>query len=221
MGWVPGAPATVESYSRLMPDATMALSISLGIVDPKSALAKNTLVELEKLWNRRWAFGGYDRYNTSSEGDQPGPWTFATTFIMRAQHTADEFDMSRRSLSWLFNIAGGHTGAWFEEIPILKANNSGILPWTSAEVSYFMVHDLLGVKFIGSKLFIKPALYAATSPVKANLRYRKGRINLEIKGSGKILYGIINGVKVKPDHNGAIPVPKNFNSGNIVIFNKK
>jgi GH15 family glucan-1,4-alpha-glucosidase len=74
MGWSDGAPAKVESLSRLMPDATMALPIAMNIIDPESALSKNTLTELEKLWNERWFNGGYDRYNTSSQGDQPGRW---------------------------------------------------------------------------------------------------------------------------------------------------
>ena len=39
-GWVDGAPASVETYSRLMPDATLSLPISLRVVDPESELAK-------------------------------------------------------------------------------------------------------------------------------------------------------------------------------------
>lgn len=218
-GWVPGAPASVEQYSRLMPDATMALPIALGIVDPLSPLAKNTLAELEKLWNRRWSFGGYDRYNTSSQGDQPGPWTFATTFILRAQHAAGQLGLSRRSLNWLYNIEGGKSGAWFEEIPVIKVNNSGILPWTSAEVAYFTVHQLLGVKFAGEQLFLKPALYPETKLLKANLRFRRSRIDLEIRGSGKLLYGIVNGEKIYGDREGVLVIPDNFNGGKILVVN--
>ena len=219
-GWMPGAPGGVESLSRLYPDATMALPISLQVINPRSELSKNTLKELEQLWNRRWSFGGYDRYNTSSQGDQPGPWTFATTFILRAQHEAGELNKSRRSLEWLYNN-GGNTGAWFEEIPIIRSQEccSGLLPWTTAEVSYFMVHHLLGIKFSGNRMVIKPALYKTTSSVKANLRYLKGRIDLEIKGTKKVSYAIINGIRIKPDSSGAIVVPEDFSSGTILIIN--
>lgn len=222
-GWRAGAPAQVESCSRLMPDATMALPISLQIIDPKSDLSVNTLAELEKLWNRRWSFGGYDRYNTSSQGDQPGPWTFATAFIMRAQHEAGLLDLSHRSLEWLCNNAGGRTGAWFEEIPIIKSQEccSGLLPWTTAEVSYFVVHHLLGVKFIGNQMVIKPVLYPDMNSVKANLRYRDRRIDLTINGSQKLVYAIVNGVKIKPDKQGAIWLPQSFNGGTIQIECKK
>ena len=219
-GWKPDAPAKVESLSRLMPDATMALPIAMQLIDSKSELASNTLNELEKLWNARWQFGGYDRYNTSSQGDQPGPWTFATTFIMRAQHEAGQFEMSRRSLEWLYNNAGGRTGAWLEEIPITKSQEccSGLLPWTTAEVSYFLVHHLLGIKFIGNQMTIKPMLYPGSSPLKANLRYRSGRINLEITGKKDVRHALINKMKIKPDKNGAILIPKDFVSGNIQII---
>ena len=216
------APTGVEQIGRLMPDATMALPIALNLVDPKSDLARKTLNELEKIWNQRWSFGGYERYNSSSQGDAPGPWPFATTFIMRAQHEAGQLGMSRRSLEWLYNNAGGRTGAWFEEIPILstEAYFSGLIPWTSAEVSYFIVHHIMGIKFIGEHMVIKPALYAETSPLHASLRFRKDRIEMDINGSGSVSYAIINNKKVTPNKNGEIAVPKEFSGGSIKIFFK-
>jgi hypothetical protein len=222
-GWLDGAPAKVESLSRLMPDATMALPIAMDIIDPESALSKNTLNELEKLWNERWFSGGYDRYNTSSQGDQPGPWTFATTFILRAQHEAHLMDLSRRSFEWLCFNAGGRTGAYFEEIPIIRSQafSSGLLPWTSAEISYFIVQNMLGIKFAGDKMIIKPALYPGTAPLDADIRYHNGRINLVIDGSGPVLYATINGINIKPKNDGSIEVPDKFVSGTIRIFTKK
>jgi len=219
-GWVYGAPGQVERLSRLMPDASMALPISLDIVDPNSVLAKNTLKELEKLWNERWSFGGYDRYNTSSQADQPGPWSFSTTFIMRAQHEAGQFDMSRRSLEWLYNNPEGHTGAWFEEIPIISAQAPmcGLLPWTTAEVSYFIVHHMMGIKFKSGQMIIKPALYEITSPLKSDLRFRKSRFTLEINGYGHATYAIINNKKINANQNGEIIVPLDFAGGSIQIF---
>ena len=222
-GWMDGAPAKVESYSRLMPDATMALPSAMNLIDPKSALSVNTLNELEKLWNERWFMGGYDRYNTSSQGDQPGPWTFATTFILRGQHEAGLLDRSRRSLEWLYNNAGGRTGAWFEEIPVIRSQafSSGLIPWTSAEVSYFIVHHLLGIKFKGGAMTIKPALYKTTAPIKAELRYLTGRFNVDIDSNGAVDYAMVNGVKVMPNKDGAIEISSVFKSGTILIFTRK
>ena len=71
--------------------------------------------------------------------------------MMRAQHEAGLFDRSRRTLDWLNSVQGGRTGAWFEEIPLTRswAAKSGILPWTSGEISLFVVRHLLGVRFEG------------------------------------------------------------------------
>lgn len=214
---VAGSPAVVERTIRLMPDATLALPIFLKVIDPKSRLAKNTLVELEKLWNRRWAFGGYDRYNTSSQGDQPGPWTFATAFIMQAQHAAGELAKSRSSLKWLYHQPGGATGAWHEEIPIIETHRSGLLPWTTAEISFFILHDLLGVKFSGHQLIIHPSLYRQSTHIEARLRYRNAWIDLKISGNGKLLFAYINGKRINPEKDGSIKIPADFKGGNIIV----
>ena len=100
-GFFPDVPLKTERAHRLMPDASMALPIALGVVPARSELARRTLDDLEGLWNTRWSDGGYDRYHTSGQPDQPGPWPFATTFILRAQHDAGNFSRSRRALEWL------------------------------------------------------------------------------------------------------------------------
>ncbi len=84
-GFFPDVPLKTERVHRLMPDASMALPIALGVVPARCQLARRTLEDLEGLWNTRWSDGGYDRYHTSGQPDQPGPWPFATTFILRAQ----------------------------------------------------------------------------------------------------------------------------------------
>ena len=89
----------------------MALPIALGIVPARCELARRTLDDLEGLWNTRWSDGGHDRYHTSGQPDQPGPWPFATAFILRAEHDAGNFDRSRRALEWLNTCQGGRAGA--------------------------------------------------------------------------------------------------------------
>lgn len=216
----PGSPAMEEAKGQLMPDATLSLPISLGIFEPKSELSVNTLNLLEQLRNQRWTMGGYDRYHTSSQLDQPGPWSFATTFIMRAQHEAGLYQRSRRSLNWLYQHIGGRTGAFYEEIPLVRYQeyHCGFLPWTSGEITYFIVHHLLGFKFRNDQLTIKPALYEETVPLTADLRYRDGRIKLEIRGKGNVESALINGQKLSPDPNGLIVLPEDFKSGTIIII---
>jgi hypothetical protein len=212
-------PGKTEQAHLAEPDAQMALPIALGLVDARSPLARKTLDELESLWNARWIGGGYERYHTSAQGDQPGPWPFASCFILRAQHEAGLFDRSRRTLEWLNSVQGGRTGAWFEEIPLTRSSaaESGILPWTSGEISLFVVRHLLGVRFERGALVIQPALYPHSPALDADLRFRKGRLKLRITGAGAIRYAEIDGRRLDPDVAGAIRLPPAFEGGSVVI----
>jgi hypothetical protein len=218
-GYQPDVPAKTEKHHRLLPDATQALPIAFRLVDPRSPLSMKTLDELESLWNTRWTDGGYDRYHTSVQPDQPGPWPFATCFILRAQHEAGLFDRSRRSLEWLNSVQGGRAGAWFEEIPSVRSNikGCGLVPWTSGEIALFVVRHYLGVQFEGDRLVIKPALYPGSPPVKADLRFRQARLQIEVPDAGPIINAKVNGVEVRPAADGALHLPADLSSGLIQI----
>jgi hypothetical protein len=218
-GFFPDVPLKTERMHRLMPDASMALPIALGVVPAHSELAHHTLNDLEGLWNTRWSDGGYDRYHTSSQPDQPGPWPFATTFILRADHDAGNFDRSRRALEWLNTCPGGRAGTWFEEIPStrMQSRTCGLVLWTSGEVALFVVRHYLGVNFEHGALAIRPALYPGSPPVQADLRYRQGRLRLEISGSGSVKSARVNGNKVKPGKDGILRLPPDFAGGTVVI----
>jgi hypothetical protein len=208
-----------EKRHRLVPDATQALPIALGIVDPRSRLSKNTLDDLEQIWNTRWEDGGYDRYHTSSQPDQPGPWPFATCFILRAQHEAGLYDRSRRTLEWLHHVQGGHAGSWFEEIPSTRsmANTCGVLPWTSGEIALFVVRHVLGVSFQGRTLVVKPALYPGSPPVDADLRFRDGRLRIQVSGAGKVRKATLDGVGIPVQADGSVRLPQSISSGNLKL----
>jgi hypothetical protein len=184
-------------------------------------VARNTLDDLDQLWNARWSDGGYDRYHTSSQPDQPGPW-FTTTFLLRAEHEAGNFDRSHRALEWMNTCPGGRAGAWFEEIPSnrMQMKTCGIMPWASGELAVFVVRHYLGVDFEGGQMILRPALYSNNPPVSANLRFRKERLQLEIDGSGPIRRALVNGKDVKPDEHGALHLPREFNGGAVVIQTK-
>lgn len=215
----PDIPLRTEKNNRLNPDSSAALPIALGLVDPQSPLAHKTLEDLEHLWNSRWFGGGYERYNSSSQQDTPGPWPFASCFILRGLHDAGMFDKSRRVLEWLNSVQGGRTGFWFEEIPVLRSNTKycGIIPWTSGEVALFAVRHVLGVHFEGARLVIRPALYPHSPPVSADLRFRKGRLRLRIEGSGKVSSADLDGKKLVHRPDGSVILPANFTSGSVSI----
>jgi hypothetical protein len=218
-GFFPDVPLKTEHAHRLMPDASMALPIALGVVSARSEVARRTLEDLEGLWNTRWSDGGYDRYHTSGQPDQPGPWPFATTFILRAQHDAGNFDRSRRALEWLNTCPGGRAGAWFEEIPStrMQSRTCGLVPWTSGEVALFVVRHYLGVNFERGALAIRPALYPGSPPVQADLRYRQGRLRLEVSGSEPVKNAWVNGAKVKPGKDGVLRLPPDFAGGTVLL----
>jgi len=209
-GSAPDVPLRTEQARRLMPDASMALPIALGVVDPHSGLAQHTLDFLEGLWNTRWSDGGYDRYHTSSQPDQPGPWPFATTFILRAQHEAGQWERSRRSLEWLNSAAGGRTGAWYEEISSVRSQVQacGLVPWTSGEVTLFVVRHYLGIQFKGDQLVIRPKLYPGSPPVAADLRFRRGRLKVEIGAKGKLKRVSYNGKRLTVSRDGVVQLPE-------------
>lgn len=212
-------PLKTEQVNLANPDATMALPIVFGLVPSRSTVASNTLEELEKLRDGRWFGGGYERYHSSGQCDQPGPWSFATCFILRAQHEAGNFERSRRTLEWLNTVQGGRAGAWFEEIPLLRsqAPTAGILPWTSGEITLFVVRHLLGVRFEGAQTVLKPALYPNSPPITADLRFRNGRMLLEIPGTGPMTCAEVNGRNVTPREDGAFVLPGDFEGGRVVF----
>ncbi len=221
-GYVYDCPQTVTFHHRLLPDATQALPIAFRVIDPQSEMARNTLGDLEKLWNARWFSGGYCRYNSSSEPNQVGPWAFATSFIMRGQHEARLFERSRRSLEYLYSIPGGRTGAWFEEIPATRGASKwdGIIAWSTGEMTLFVIRHYLGIRFEGEELVIQPALYPNSPSVMADLRIRNGRLRLDIEGSGSIKKAIVNGKIMMPGADGALRLSPDSMSGIVIIKTK-
>jgi hypothetical protein len=217
-GLLPDAPLRTERHHRLMPDSSLALPIFLRIVDPRCHLARCTLDDLEGLWNTRWSDGGYDRYNTTSEPDQPGAW-FTATLILRAQHEAEMWNRSRRCLEWLNTCPGGRAGAWFEQIPSNRSQmkTCGIIPWASSDLAVFVVRHYLGVSFENGQPIIRPALFPNSPPVSANLRFRRGRMRLDIDGGGPVLRAWLDGKELKPDPDGTLRLPRQFEGGTVVI----
>jgi hypothetical protein len=218
----PDAPVRTESRYALTPDIAEVLPVMFGIVDPASDIARRTLDNIEQLWNARWSDGGYDRYHSSGQLDQPGPWTFPSCFVMRAQHDAGLYERSRRVLDWLRRVQGGRTGAWFEEIPSLRstAKDTGIIPWTSGEVCLFMIRHLLGVHFVGRQMAIRPALFPGSPSLTANLRFRQSAVRLSISGAGRLVSAKVNGTDYPIGTDGAVVLPEEFAGGSVELVTR-
>ena len=209
-GGAPDVPSMNVQHHRIHPDATMALPIALGLVAPHSALASNTLNQVEQLRDLRWAGGGYERYDSTSEINMPGPWGIAAALILRGQHAAGQFDRSRRTLEWFRTVQGGNGGLYFEEMPLIagsQQNGLGLVTWPTGELPYFVVRHYLGVTFEDGAVVIRPQLYPGSPPVKADLRFREGRLNLEIPGPGPYGSADVNGQRVAVNTGGTIRLP--------------
>jgi hypothetical protein len=66
-----------------------------------------------------------------------------------------------------------------------------------------------------ASFYFGPLLYPGSSPVEADLRFRQGRLKLEIPGAGPFRYALVNGRNVPIDANGAIRLGREFEGGRI------
>jgi hypothetical protein len=137
--------------------------------------------------------------------------------VLRAQHDAGLFNRSRRSLQWLGDV--GPSGAWTEAICAKRsgANWCGIIVWTTGEIPLFAVRHVLGVRFEGAAPVLKPSPYPGTGPLKADLRFRKGRLKLTIPGPGPYSFAEVDGKRIEAGKDGAIRLPADYPGGTVVF----
>lgn len=186
---LPGeAPLSGDGAHLLNPDASIALPIAMGFISPDSAIALNTLANLEELWNQFWEGGGYGRYHASSEPDSPGAWPFPSLFIARAYMETEDFEKVWRILRWLNTTSGATSGSWFEFYGHRLAPpfpQVGIVPWTWAEMLIFLIHHIIGIQPNMNHLRIRPRMLPGIQEINASFPLRNSRLQLEIKGGQK------------------------------------
>jgi len=183
-----GVPLTDNIKHFLNPDSCTALPIVLDFIDARGELAANTLVELEKLWNMNWNFGGYSRYNVTSEADSPGPWPLASLFIAQAYFESGDDGKVWRVLDWLNSIPGSKSGSWFEFYgprPIPPCPQTGIIPWVWAEVQKLFIHHIFGIRPQWETITIRPRLLKGMDKMQAVVRIRNIKLHLYVQKTGK------------------------------------
>ncbi len=192
----PGMPLNVEKVSYCDPDASSSLPIVWGLVDPRSDVALNTLRSMEHLWNQRWDYGGYARYDVTSEPDSPGPWPFATMFITRAYHEAGDHEKVWRSLNWLLNIQGGNAGAWFEyygQRPTPPLPPVGIVVWTWAELLMYFTHHMIGFRPGHNSLKVRPKHLDGIESLYGKMLVRGRTVTYNIHRTTDEPYAVVGG----------------------------
>ena len=88
---------------------------------PASAWPANTLDELEKLRDGRWFGGGYERTIPAANAISPALGRLLPVLSCAHSTRRRSLGRSRRTLEWLNTVQGGRTGAWLEEIPLLRS----------------------------------------------------------------------------------------------------
>lgn len=140
------------------PDSTSALPILYGLVNPTSALARNTIDHLhEHLWNPT-GIGGYARSPLASDPDSPGPWPFVTAWMAEAELKVGLTERARQSTEWLLTMAS-EAGSWFEyygERTSPPYPPLGIIVWGWAQFILLVVRGWMGLEVNTDRIRISP-----------------------------------------------------------------
>ena len=203
-----GSPLATIEKPEGDPDTGALYPIIYGMLPPDSDVAKNTLRYMDVLWNQRWDFGGYARYNTDSEPDPPGPWPIASMLVARAALEAGDHERVWRSLQWIEGVHGGLSGAWFERYgPSITppAPPVCIVGWAWAEIELFMVHHMFGFRPDLDGIDIRPKLPSGVDVVSSRFTIRGARVEVEVR-RGASASATLNG-KVAVMKDGAVRLP--------------
>lgn len=204
----PGSPIATIARPACDPDTGTLYPIIYEMVDPAGPVSRKTLAFMDALWNQRWDFGGYARYNTDSEPDPPGPWPIASVLIARAALEAGDHERVWRALQWIATIHGGRSGGWFERYgPSITppAPPVSVVGWVWAEVELFMVHHLLGFRPDLQGIHIRPRLLSGVDSLGTRFTIRGAEVVLDVE-RGSAAGAVVNG-KTVPMKEGAITIP--------------
>jgi len=207
-GLPPGSPLGKPGRHPLEPDTVVVLPAAFGFISPESPLARNSLDEVEPLWNQAWEGGGYGRYSAESEPDAPGAWPFPSLFVARAALECGRFDRVRRVLDWLDGRPEAVSGSWFEfngrshSPPFPQI---GIPPWTWTEIMLLLVHHMLGVRPGPDLLTVRPRLLPGLPEGEAEFPLRGGRMRLRFRTGGGPAFKLDG--KTLPAEGGAVSLP--------------
>jgi hypothetical protein len=205
----PGSPIGAGAKPECEPDLASVIPVMYGFVEPESEIALNTLRQCETLWSQRWDFGGYPRYNTSSEPDPPAPWPLATLFMARSYIETGNGPKFWQCVNWVRKIHGGSSGGWFERYgPSITppAPPVCIVGWAWAEVTSLMVHHVAGVRPGLDALTIRPRLPEGVDRLAASFRVRGLLCDLSVRRTHLAPSARVDGRRV-PVAKGVLLIP--------------
>jgi GH15 family glucan-1,4-alpha-glucosidase len=190
-----GSPLATIEKPEGDPDTGTLYPIIYGMLDPRGDVAKATIAYMDILWNQRWDFGGYARYNTDSEPDPPGPWPIASLFVARAALEAGDHERVWRSLKWIEGVHGGKAGGWFERYgPSITppAPPVCVVGWAWAEIELLFVHHMFGFRPDLEGILVRPKLPSGVDNLASRFTIRGGMVDVEIR-RGTEVAAMVNG----------------------------
>jgi len=205
----PGSPMAVNPKPVCEPDLGNVIPVMYGFVEPSGDIARLTLKDCDALWSQAWDFGGYPRYNTTSEPDPPAPWPLATLFMARAYAETGDWPKFWRCLEWVGKIHGGRSGGWFERYgPSITppAPPVCVIGWAWAEITSLVVHHVAGVRPGLAALTVRPRLPGGMKDLSATLRVRGSTVGLRVRRTASAPSALVNGMNV-PVTAGTIEIP--------------
>jgi hypothetical protein len=193
----PGSPTALNEKPEWEPDSANVYPIIYEFVDPQGEVARNTLQWMDVLWNQQWNFGGYSRYNTTSEPDLPGPWPIASLLMARAAVEMGDDERAWRAIDWVATIHGGKSGGWFERYaPSITppAPPVSVVGWAWAEVVVLIVQHMMGFRPSLEGITIRPRLIRGVDHLRTTFMVRGGSIDVTVKRSATPA-ATVNGVR--------------------------
>jgi len=208
-GMPPGSPIGTIEKPQCDPDTATVLPIAYGMVDAKSEVSRRTLAFIEQLWNQRWDFGGYSRYNTDSEPDPPAPWPFGSLFVARAYSEAGDSEKVWRVIRWLDGLHGGKAGSWFERYgPSITppAPPVSVVGWNWAEMVMLITGHIMGVRPGMDRFVVRPSLIEGVEKMQGRFAVRSHTVELTVTRSADGPQAVVNEEKIAL-RDGVLSVP--------------
>ncbi len=215
------SPLATHKEPFLDPAMSSVFPIIFGQISPDDPVAKATIKEVRKLWNKR--IGGYYRYNPASEPEEPGSWAFPTAIIGKALAEMGDLNGVQEVMDWFLNIQGAAGGSYFEFYsdqprPVPPLPPLGILVWAWGEISNLFVQYLMGARVDneGERLIFKPHLTPKCGQINGKLKFRGKTIEVNIQRKGGKQKAVYNGRDIKWTSEGFV-LPENVEDGKITI----
>jgi len=152
-----------KAEAPLEPDVQQLVPILWGLVEPAEELSRKTIESILMLWNYKWDFGGFSRYNVLSDPDMEtsGPWYLASFMAARALALIGEYEWVKKTMEWAVG-EGGEGFVWSERISHTHRRDEidryfhFVLAWPWGEWLMLILREIAGLYYTPYGIKLKP-----------------------------------------------------------------